>query len=405
MFNSKRVGIMGTGSIAGTMARTLKGMKGVTCYAVASRTYEKAEAFAKENKVKRAYGSYQEMCMDPKVDLIYVATPHSAHFENTCLALEYGKPVLCEKAFALNEKQAAEMFKMAAEKDLFLAEAMWTRFIPLAGKLKEILSSNKIGDIMMVTADLSYNIAWKQRITDASLGGGALLDLGVYGLNFASMVLGNDVVNISAVSKKGDGGMDMQDSITLSYRDGQIAVITCSAISCGSGKGFIFGTNGHIEVENINNFESITVYNNAGIKEGFYKKEKQITGYEYEVMSAINSLNENWKECPEMPKAQSLEIMKMMDFIREQIDVKFPQDDDNLDEEQTETSESVESAETVEEIIDEVTESLSEEVSEDSPVDDSNGEAETVEASDSEETEETENAENSDEEAEEKDEE
>jgi predicted dehydrogenase len=353
MFNSKRVGIMGTGDIAGTMARTLKGMKGVTCYAVASRTLEKAEAFAKENKVKRAYGSYQEMCMDPKVDLIYVATPHSAHFENVCLALEYGKPVLCEKAFALNEKQATKMFKLAAEKNLFLAEAMWTRFIPLAGKLREILSSNKIGDIMMVTADLSYNIAWKQRITDASLGGGALLDLGVYGLNFASMVLGNDVTNISAVSKMGDGGTDMQDSITLSYRDGQIAVITCSAMACGSNKAFIYGSNGHIEVENINNFESITVYNNAGIKEGFYKREKQITGYEYEVMSAINALNENWKECPEMPKTQSLEIMKMMDFIREQIGVKFPQDDENLEEEQTEAEASGETAEEVTDVTEE----------------------------------------------------
>ena len=326
MFGQKRVGIMGTGTIAGIMAKTLKGTKGVTCYAIASRTYEKAEKFASEFKVKRAYGSYQELCMDPKVDLIYVATPHSEHFENVCLALEYGKPVLCEKAFALNEKQAKRMFEIAAEKDLYLAEAMWTRFMPLRAKLGEILSSNKIGDISMVTADLSFNIAWKQRIQDKNLGGGALLDLGVYGLTFASMVLGDDVTDISSIATMGDGGVDLQDSITLRYRDGKMAVITCSAIANGCNRGMIFGTNGHIEVQNINSFDSITVYNNAGEKDAYYKKERQVTGYEYEVMSAINALAENWKEAPEMPKAQTLRIMNMMDFIRKQIGVEYPQD-------------------------------------------------------------------------------
>ncbi|MBE5842981.1 MAG: Gfo/Idh/MocA family oxidoreductase [Butyrivibrio sp.] len=328
MFGQKRVGIMGTGSIAGTMAKTIRGMKGVTLYAVGSRTLEKAQAFAKENKAKVAYGSYEELCKDPKIDFIYVATPHSEHYANTCLALENGKSVLCEKAFALNEKQAAAMFKLAAEKDLLLTEAMWTRFIPLGKKLKDIISSNKIGDVQMVTADLSFNIAWRQRIHEASLGGGALLDLGVYGLNFATMVLGDDVTDISSVAVTNDSGVDMQDSITLKYRTGQLAVITCSAVSSGCNKGMIFGSNGHIEVEDINNFSSITVYNNAGEKEGYYKREKQITGYEYEVMSVINSLNENWKECPEMPSAQTIKIMNMMDFIRGQIGVKFAADDE-----------------------------------------------------------------------------
>ncbi len=331
MFGQKRVGILGTGAIAEIMVRTLKGTKGVTCYAVASRTLEKAERFAKENKIKCAYGSYQELCMDPKIDLVYVATPHSEHFENACLAMEYGKNVLCEKAFALNEKQAIKMFEVAAENNVLLTEAMWTRFLPLGKKLKEIVASNKIGDVQMVTADLSFNIAWKNRIQNKSLGGGALLDLGIYGLTFASMVLGEDVVDISSQAVLNGEGVDLQTSISLRYRNGQMAVITCSAVSNGSNKGMIFGTGGHIEVDMINNFEIITVFNGAGEKDGFYKKEKQVTGYEYEVMAVMNALSENWKECPEMPKAKTLKLMNMMDFIRNQIGVKYPQDDIDFD--------------------------------------------------------------------------
>ncbi|MCR5657088.1 MAG: Gfo/Idh/MocA family oxidoreductase [Butyrivibrio sp.] len=328
MFEKTKVGIMGTGNIAGTMATTIKGMRGVVCHAVGSRDLSRAENFASEYKIKNAYGSYEELCNDPKVNLIYVATPHSEHFENVKLALEHGKAVFCEKAFTLNEEQAKELFKIAEENDVFLAEAMWTRFIPLGTKLREILASNVIGEISLVTADLSFNIAWKDRIKNPSLGGGALLDLGVYGLTFASMVLGDDVTDIVSLATKNEDGMDMQDVITLKYRTGQMAAITCSALSWGSNKGMIFGTNGHVEVDMINNFESITVYDNAGSKIGFYKKEKQITGYEYEVSSIMNAISEGWKECPEMPHAQTLKILNMMDFIRKQNGVEFTQEKD-----------------------------------------------------------------------------
>jgi len=324
MFNKVKVGIMGTGDIAVMMVRTLSQMRGVTCYAVASRTEEKAKEFAQNHKIKVAYGSYEDLCRDPKIDFIYVATPHSAHFENVKLALNNGKHVLCEKAFMLNEKQAKEVFKLAEEKNLLLSEAMWTRFLPLGFKLKEILASNVIGDVNMVTADLSFNISWKDRIQNPELGGGALLDIGIYGLTFASMILGDDVIDITSVCNKNEKGMDLQDVINLKYRSGQMAVVTCSALACGPCCGMIFGTKGHIQVDMINNFESITVFDNTGAKTGFYKKEKQITGYEYEVMSVMNALKEGWLECPEIPHAQSLRIMNMMDFIRKQLDIRFP---------------------------------------------------------------------------------
>ncbi|WP_051656700.1 Gfo/Idh/MocA family protein [Butyrivibrio sp. AE3004] len=340
MFDKRKVGIMGTGEIAGTMARTIQGMRGVVCHAVASRTIEKAENFAKEFKIKNYYGSYEELCKDPKVELIYVATPHSAHFENVKLALENGKNVLCEKSFTLNEAQAKELFAIAEKNNVFLTEAMWTRFLPLAAKLKEVVAGNIIGDISMVMADLSYNIAWKQRIQDPSLGGGALLDLGVYGLNFASLVLGDDVTDIQTQAVLNDKGIDLQDTVCLKYRSGQMAVVTCSATAFGPCKGIIYGANGHIEVQDINNFADICVYNNAGEKIAYYKQEKQITGYEYEVTAAFKAIGEGWKESPEMTHIQTLKILDIMDFVRKQTGVKFPQEEsENAEPEQAENAE------------------------------------------------------------------
>lgn len=356
MFNKKKVGIMGTGDIARMMAKTLDGMRGVTCHAVASRTKEKAENFAREFKIKNYYGSYEELCHDPKIDLIYVATPHSAHFENVKLAIENGKNVLCEKAFTLNEGQAKELFELARKKNVLLTEAMWSRYTPLAGKLKEILSSNIIGEISLVMADLSYNIAWKQRIQEPSLGGGALLDLGVYGLTFASMVLGEDIVDIQSQAVLNDSGMDIQDIISLKYRSGQMATVTCSALAFGPCKGIVYGANGHIEVQDINNFASITVYNNAGEKIGFYKCEKQITGYEYEVQAAFDALSEGWKECPVMPHALTLKIMNIMDFVRSQTGVRFPQEEMSDEKKNSEENIDEKSEENIEENIDENTE-------------------------------------------------
>lgn len=324
MFGSFKVGIMGAGKIAEVMADTLKGMRGVTCYAVGSRSQEKADDFAKRFGVKKAYGSYAELVSDSKVDLIYVATPHSEHFENCKLALSAGKNVICEKAFMLNEKQAVDIFKYAEEKNLLLTEAIWTRYMPLRTKLTEVISSNVIGEPTMLTANLGYNIVYKDRINQPALGGGALLDLGVYVLNFASMVFGNDVADIASICTYNDLGMDMQDSITLRYRNGKMAVLNATALASSDRKGIIYGPKGFIVVENINNPESITVYNSEYKKIAEYNRPKQISGYEYEIEACIRAIKEKWLECPEMPHSESLKIMNMMDFIRRSNNIRFP---------------------------------------------------------------------------------
>ena len=248
MFGRVKVAIMGTGKIAGVMAETLKSVRGATFYAVGSRTQDSADKFAQAHGVKKAYGSYEELLADPKVDLVYVATPHSEHYKNVRLALMNGKNVLCEKAFMLNERQAEDIFNLADEKKLLVVEAMWTRFHPMRKKLDEILASNVIGETTMLTANLGYNIREKDRIKLPELGGGALLDLGVYTLNFASMVFGNEVTDIVSMCSFNEQGMDLHDSITLRYKNGKMAVLNASALSVSDRKGVIYGSTGFIWV-------------------------------------------------------------------------------------------------------------------------------------------------------------
>ncbi len=329
MFGRLKVAIMGTGRIAEIMARTLKDTKGVTCYAVGSRTIENAEKFAREFGFKKAYGSYAELVSDPKVDLVYVATPHSEHFENVKLAISAGRNVICEKAFMLNENQANQIFKFAEEKGVLVTEAIWTRYMPMRTKLCEILASNVIGEPTMLTANLSYNIAYKERIQKPELGGGALLDLGVYCLHFASMVFGNDVKDIASICTFNNLGMDMQDSITLRYSDGKMAVLNSTVLSVGDRNGVIYGSKGFIVVENINNPEAIAVYDNNYNKTAYYKRPRQKTGYEYEIEACVRAISEGWLECPEIPHAETLKILNMMDFIRNNNHIVFPGESGN----------------------------------------------------------------------------
>ncbi len=329
MFGRLRVGIMGAGKIAGVMANTLKETKGVTCYAIGSRSIENANKFASQYGIKKAYGSYEELVSDPKVDLIYVATPHSEHYKNVMLCLSAHKHVICEKAFMLNENEARKIFKFAEEQKCLVTEAIWTRYMPMRTKLNEILASNVIGEPTLLTANLGYNIAFKERIQQPSLGGGALLDLGVYVLNFASMVFGNDVADIASICTFNNLGMDMQDSITLRYGDGKMAVLNATALSISDRNGIIYGSKGFIVVENINNPEAIAVYNNEYKKIAYYKRPSQKTGYEYEILACVKAISEGWLECPEMPHSETLKIMNMMDFIRHSNHIVFPGEDEN----------------------------------------------------------------------------
>lgn len=323
-----KMGIMGAGNIAGTMAGTISRMPQVTSWAVGSRSLEKAQSFADKYGFRRAYGSYEELVSDPEVQLIYIATPHSHHYENIKLCLEHGKHVLAEKAFTQNAAQAREVIEMAEEKGLLLAEAIWTRYMPMRKTLDDVLASGVIGKATSLYATLSYPISQVERMQEPALAGGALLDLGVYPLNFASMVFGNDIEKLNATAVLTEKGVDAIVTAALVYRDGRTAVIHSDFHAASNREGAIYGDKGYILTRNINNCEGIWVFDENHQLVASYDTPPQITGYEYEVQACVDAIEQGLTECPQMPHAETLRIMELMDEIRCQVGVIYPNEKD-----------------------------------------------------------------------------
>lgn len=319
-----KIGILGAGRIASIMAQTIGQMDEVICYAVAARDQVRAEEFAKAYGFEKAYGSYEELVKDSEVELIYIATPHSHHYEHAKLCIEHGKAVLCEKAFTRNAKEAKEILSLAKEKKVFITEAIWTRFMPSREMIHDLLESGIIGKPMTLTANLGYIIAHKERIAEPALAGGALLDIGLYPLNFALMVFGNDFDKITSTAILSDKGVDMQNSITLSYRTGEIAVLNSTALALSDRQGIISGDKGYMIVENINNCEKIRIFNTERQEIKCVEVPQQITGYEYEVEAAMRAIKEGKLECEEMPHEETIRVMEIMDELRKEWGVIYP---------------------------------------------------------------------------------
>lgn len=319
-----KIGIMGTGRIASVLANTMLQMPQVVLMGAASRSLEKAKEFAARFSIERAYGSYEELAKDPDIQLIYIATPHSEHCSNAKLCLENGKHVLCEKAFAANYAQAKEMTDLAEEKNLMITEAMWVRYMPMAKTLKEVLNSGIIGEPMTLTANLCYLVSDKPRLVKPELAGGALLDVGVYTLNFASIVFGDEITDIQSSVIKTDSGVDAQNSITLCYPGGKMAILNSSLRVLSDRMGIIYGTKGYLVVENVNNFESIHVYNTDRELIETHIRPEQISGYEYQIEASGEAIRNGWTECPQMPHKATLDVMKVMDELRRQWGIRYP---------------------------------------------------------------------------------
>lgn len=321
-----KLGIIGAGGIAETTAPTLAAMEEIECYAVASRTQERAQAFAAKHGFEKAYGSYEELLADPAVELIYVATPHSHHYEHMMMALEHGKPVLCEKAFTMNAPQAKRVAEFARDKGIFAAEAIWPRYMPSRAIIDRVIASGVIGKVNTLTANLSYVIGAVPRIVEPGLAGGALLDIGVYGLNFALMHFGEDIERVESSVQMTPSGVDGAESITLFYRDGRMAVLTHSIYARSDRKGIIHGDKGYIVVENINNPQSVTVYDLEDRVVETHEIPPQISGYEYEFAEAVRCIREGKTESESMPLAGSIFLMELMDTIRRGWGMVYPQE-------------------------------------------------------------------------------
>lgn len=316
--------ILAPGGIAHKMAEAVSGVEGVERYAVASRTYDKAKAFADKWGFEKAYGSYEEMLDDPEVELVYVATPHSHHYQYAKMCLEHGKHVLVEKAFTVNAKQAEELIRLAEEKGLFLTEAIWTRYMPSRKMIDDLIVGGAIGEVTSLSANLGYVLKDVERMKRPELAGGALLDLGVYPINFALMTFHGEVKNVTSTAVMSPEGVDWMNSMTLTFEDGKMAVLYSNMLALTDREGVIDGTRGYMEIQNINNCEEIRVYDLDRKMTACYQVPEQINGYEYEVIACKKAIEEGRLECEEMPHSETLRVMKLMDEIRGQWGMKFP---------------------------------------------------------------------------------
>ena len=321
-----RVGIVGAGWIAEKAAITLNGLQDCEAYAIGSRTIEKAEAFAAKWNIPQAYGSYEALLADSDVDLVYVATPHSHHYDVTKAALLAGKPCLVEKAFMANARQANDIIDLAHQQQVFLAEAIWTRYQPIVATIRQLISSGRIGEPRLLTATLGYSMGDKPRIMRPDLCGGALLDLGVYALNFTRMFFPADIVSIDGTCVKSKTGMDLTNAITLVLADGMLCNLQSSAQCVGDNIGVIAGTEGNLIIDNINNPQTVTVNGPDRTYVETIRVPRQITGYEYQFQACRQALIDGLLEPREMPHAETLYIMQLMDGLRRKWDVRYPMD-------------------------------------------------------------------------------
>lgn len=316
------VALLGAGNISNSMATAVKGLEkrgeDIYGYGVAARSLDRAQSFADQYGFQKAYGSYEEMLQDPAVDLVYVATPHSMHYEHVKLCLEHGKHVLCEKAFTMTAAQAEEILKLAEEKGLLLTEAIWTRYMPSRHIINELIDSGVVGKVTSLSANLGYALTHVPRMIRPELAGGALLDLGVYPINFACMAFGDEIADVTAACVKWETGVDAQNSITLTFPDGRMAFLYSSMLVQSDRLGVINGDKGYIEVQNINNPEEIRIFDLDRKCVRTVPIPEQINGYEYEVLACRDALKEGRIECPQMPHATTLKIMKLMDGLRKE---------------------------------------------------------------------------------------
>ncbi len=318
MNNKIKWGIISTGHIAGKFAEALSILPEAELIAVASRTKDKAEGFAKKYNVPKAYSSYHELAEDREIDVVYIATPHTFHLENSVMCMRKGKAVLCEKALTINAEEAREMVKVAREENVFLMEAMIPRHIPLIKKSLKWIEEGKIGEVRMVKASRCTRgeFSDESRILNPKLGGGSLLDLGVYVISFAFQVLGKFPVESFGVSHIGNLGSDEQGAALLKFDKGEIADLTFALRTETVNEAYVFGTKGYIKLHDL--FAVPTKISLFVDKKEVETIEEPIIGnaLNYEAEEVMRCLKKGLKESPFMPLDESIKIMEVMDTIR-----------------------------------------------------------------------------------------
>jgi len=323
-------GILGCGRIAGKFASDLRLVEDAELVALGSRSMEKARAFAETYPAKNIYGSYEQLAADPDVNAIYIATPHSHHHEHTLLCLQHHKAVLCEKAFAINARQASEMIAAARNKKVFLMEALWSRFLPHFDVVKKMIEGGRIGKLMSMQVNFGFKPAdpVPQRLFDPKLGGGTLLDIGIYNVFFVHAFMGIPD-EIQAIMKPAPSGVDEQLAVQFRYNDGRVAQLLSSFSSNLGTEADIAGDAGRIRLHNrfYEPSTSISYFPDRydSLQSIPFPKE-QGWGYQYQVRHVHDCLHQGLTESPVMTLDYSLELMTLMDRIRGIAGIRYEAD-------------------------------------------------------------------------------
>lgn len=322
-----RWGIIGLGSISRKFAAGLQAAPDAECYAVASRSQQKAAAFGEEFGAAECYGSYAALAGDPNVDVVYIGTPHTFHKPHTLLCLNNGKHVLCEKPFAVNRREAQEMAALAREKKLFLMDAMWTRCFPAMVKLRELLAENAIGDVMLVQVDFGYRMGQilpEHRSFNPQLAGGALLDVGIYCLYLASMVYGGrQPADIVSQHTLGSTGVDELSVSVFKYSDNEMAAITTAIRMNTPHEARIIGAKGYISIADWWHPTRMTLQM-SGQEAKTLDFPLAGNGYNYEAVEVGRCLRAGLTESSIVPLDETLAIMATMDRMRRQWGLRYP---------------------------------------------------------------------------------
>ena len=320
-----RWGIIGAGSIAARFAEALCALPEAETLAVGSRSRDSADRFAGANGFSRAYDSYAELAADPDVDVVYVATPHPFHCGNVELCLKAGKAVICEKPFTMNAAEARRLAELARERGLFLMEGMWTRFFPLMKRLRKVLADGTIGEPRMLNVDFGFRAPFDpaSRLFDPKLGGGAMLDVGVYCVSFASMVLGRPVRGIG-LSYLGETGVDEQFAAALEHGNGRLSSMTAGTRTATPQEATVLGTEGYARIHGPWWQPEAMTISKPGEEDVVVREPTEENGFVYEAAEVMRCLRAGKKESEIMPLDETICVLDAMDEIREAWGLRYP---------------------------------------------------------------------------------
>lgn len=322
-----RFGIVGTGTIAHRFAQAIKNVQCAELVAVASRTKENADKFGDEFDIPVRFESYEKMAESDVIDAAYIAVPHSGHIGCSCLMMNNGKNVLCEKPMAVNTAEAEEMFRCAKENNVLLMEAMWARLVPGTLKMLELVEDGVLGDIFGVEGKFCYTMdedEMDHHVFKPEHGGGSLLDVGVYGLNFASWYLGNDVEEINAQCSVYNG-IDSHTCVLLKYNNGYIADISSAVLLRKPNEGYVYGSKGYAHLRRFYAPQEIELYFNNGETQKISVPYAG-NGFEEQIEHFCKCVASGLKQSPVVTPEQTLYITRQMDKIRKITGIKYPQD-------------------------------------------------------------------------------